>query len=167
MPTALQERASVQSDDTQYWITILLVSEPLTTLITSPLAGYLIDLYPRRKVPFLKSLALMILAMHLIAFSHSFTLFIAGRCIQGAATAVVTISGFAMALDAIPEDEVAVTLGWLSMASTAGFALGPAPGGVLYRFGGWWAVFGTLLGLLGVEFGLRCVVVEHRRLWRC
>ncbi|SMR57181.1 unnamed protein product [Zymoseptoria tritici ST99CH_1E4] len=160
MSTTLQERANVQPENTQYWIAILLISESLTTLLTSPLAGYLTDLHPRREVPFLLSLALMVLAI--LLFSPS--LFIAGRCIQGAATSVVMISGFAMVLDAIPEDEVAVTLGWLSMASTAGFALRPALGGVLYRFGGWWAMFGTLLGLLGVDFGLRCVVVEHRRM---
>jgi MFS family permease len=145
-------------------VTILLVCEALSTLVFSPIAGYVADICPRRQIRFLFSLALMIAAILVIAFSNSIALFVLGRCIQGAATAVVTVAGFAMVLDAIPVEEVAVTLGWLSFANTAGFATGPALGGVLYRFGGWWAVFGTLLGMLGLDFMLRLMVIERRRL---
>jgi MFS family permease len=69
-----------------------------------------------------------------------------------------------MVLDAAGTDKIGVTLGWLSCANTAGFAIGPVLGGVLYKFGGWWAVFGTILGMISIDLCLRCTVIESGRL---
>lgn len=68
-----------------------------------------------------------------------------------------------MVLDAADTDKVGVLLGWLSLANTAGFAVGPVVGGVLYNFGGWWAVFGFILGMIGIDICLRCTIIERRR----
>lgn len=68
-----------------------------------------------------------------------------------------------MVADVIPEEKIAVTLGWLGAANTAGFTVGPVLGGVLFTYGGWWTVFGTLLGMLFLDFCLRCTVTERKR----
>lgn len=69
-----------------------------------------------------------------------------------------------MVMDVTPEGKVGQVLGWTGMANTAGFTIGPVIGGVLFQYGGWWAVFGTLLGMLAVDFGLRCTVIEQKRI---
>lgn len=147
-----------------YWISILLTSESLTALIVSPLAGYYTDAYGRRHTPFLFGLFSLAVSMLVIATSHSILHLVLGRCLQGASTAIVTISGMALVLDEIPSHAVAVTLGWLSSATTAGFTVGPALGGVLYRYGGWWTVFGTIFGVLLVDLLLRLSVVKETSL---
>lgn len=163
LPTALITRAGVQPGHEGFWISILLICESASALIASPIAGHLVDAHDTRKTFFLLAIALLFGSILWTALSTSIPLFILGRCIQGAATAWVRVSGFAMVADVIPEEKIAVTLGWLGAANTAGFTVGPVLGGVLFTYGGWWTVFGTLLGMLFLDFCLRCTVTERKR----
>ncbi|EMF11080.1 MFS general substrate transporter [Sphaerulina musiva SO2202] len=163
LPTALITRAGVEPGHEGFWISILLICESASALIASPIAGHLVDAHDTRKTFFLLAIALLFGSILWTALSTSIPLFILGRCIQGAATAWVRVSGFAMVADVIPEEKIAVTLGWLGAANTAGFTVGPVLGGVLFTYGGWWTVFGTLLGMLFLDFCLRCTVTERKR----
>ena len=138
----------------------MLICESLSTLVISPLAGYFIDLAANRQAPFLLALAFLAGSMLWIAAVSSLPFFIVGRVFQGAASAMVTVAGITFVLGIIQLDDVAFTLGWVMSANTAGFTIGPALGGILYKYGGWWTVFGTLFEVIVLDLFLLLAVVQ-------
>ena len=165
LPTELINRAGVHEGKEGFWISILLIVESACALLASPVAGHLVDAHNSRQTYFLFASVLVFGSILWIALSSSIPLFVVGRMLQGFGTAFVRVSGFALVLDAVPEDKVGWTLGWTGMANTAGFTIGPVLGGVLYKYGGWWFVFGPLLGMLFFDFVLRFTVIERKRVF--
>lgn len=94
-------------------------------------------------------------------------LWVAGRLLQGASTAVVWTVGLALLVDTVGRDELGQAVGYVGMAMSTGIMAGPLLGGVIYQSGGYYAVWATALGLIGFDIVLRLVMIEkkHAMLW--
>lgn len=75
--------------------------------------------------------------------------------------------GLALLVDSVEKEQLGQSLGYIGMAMSLGSLTGPLLGGVIYQNGGYYAVFGTAFGLIGVDILLRTAVIEkkHARRW--
>ncbi len=86
---------------------------------------------------------------------------ITARIFQGLAAAVLYSAGLALLYDSVGKDKVGETMGYITLAITAGSFLGPSLGGILYDVGKEAATFGLAYGIIGVDLILRLLVVER------
>lgn len=89
-------------------------------------------------------------------------LWITGRILQGASTAIVWTAGLAMLSDTFTSDELGQSMGYIGMAMTLGLMAGPLVGGALYQHGGYYSVFGLSFGLIGLDILARLVMIERK-----
>lgn len=130
----------------------------LTGAVGQPLMGRLADLVGPRRV-FLSGLGVAAVVSAVAPFAPSFGSLVAIRCVQAFATSTAFPSGLGLIRAAGGNRVPAQSLAVLSVAASAGAALGPTVGGVLLTLWGWQAIFLvnlplTLIGL-GLGLGLR------------
>lgn len=89
-------------------------------------------------------------------------LWVAGRILQGASTAVVWTAGLALLADTFNSEELGESMGYIGMAMTLGLMGGPLIGGVLFQHGGYYSVFGLSFGLIGLDILARLVMIERK-----
>ncbi|KAL5343959.1 major facilitator superfamily domain-containing protein [Aspergillus crustosus] len=162
LPTALSERANVPYEDREYWVSVLLMSEAIAAFICCPIFGYIVDVAPTRRLPYVLGLILLGASMGLLAVARSVTMFVMARLLQGGATAMILVAGLALLTDSVPLDNLGQTLGYQGSAVALGFMLGPLLGGVVYEAAGYGVVFGMAFALVGVDLVMRVVVVEKK-----
>ncbi|KAJ5462946.1 hypothetical protein N7475_007890 [Penicillium sp. IBT 31633x] len=169
MPQALVSRAGVAFEDREYWNSVLLISEAVSALACSPIFGYMIDASGTRQGPYLSGLVLLFGSMVILTASHSVTWYIIARVLQGAATAMVSVTGLSIVTDAVDRANLGQMIGYIGTAMTLGFMSGPLLGGLIYQIGGFYAVFGMAFGIIALDFFLRLAVVERRiaERWLC
>jgi multidrug resistance protein len=107
---------------------LLVASFSMAQLVFSPITGRLSDRFGRKPIIIL-SLAGTAVGSLLTGLAGSLWLLFLGRIIDGASGASVSVAQAAVT-DVAPADERARLLGLLGAAFGAGFALGPAIGGV-------------------------------------
>lgn len=146
----------------EYWVSILLMCEAGTSLILCPVFGYLVDHARTRQFPFLSALVTLAGCMAILHTSHSLTMFVVGRVLQGCAGALVVVAAFALISDSVQQDRLGQTIGYLGSAIASGFLLGPFLGGVVYHAGGYDAVFWVAYAIIAMDFVLRLAMVEKR-----
>ncbi|KAL3474836.1 major facilitator superfamily domain-containing protein [Aspergillus californicus] len=162
LPTALSERANVPYEDREKWVSILLMCEAATAFLCCPIFGYIVDVAPTRRLPFVLGLIFLGASMGLLAAARSTTVFVLARLMQGGATAMVAVAGLALLTDSVPLDNLGQTIGYQGSAVALGFLLGPLLGGIVYEKAGYGAVFGMAFALVGVDLVMRVFVVEKR-----
>ncbi|KAJ6130777.1 hypothetical protein N7512_003557 [Penicillium capsulatum] len=162
MPTALVSRAGVTFEDREYWNSILLIAVALAALACSPVFGYLLDISGTRQRLYLFGLSLLFTSMAIFTAAQSITWYIFARTLQGAATAMVTVAGLAIVTDAVDKRHLGQMIGYVGTALTLGFMCGPLLGGVIYNFGGFYAVFGMVFGIIALDMLLRLAVIEKK-----
>ncbi|RDW90713.1 uncharacterized protein DSM5745_02488 [Aspergillus mulundensis] len=160
LPTALVERAHVPYQDREYWVSLLLMSEALTAFLCCPLFGYLIDIAPTRRLPYLLGLLFLGASMGLLAAARTTTMFVIARLLQGCATAMVAVAGLALLTDSVPLDNLGQTIGYQGSAIALGFLLGPLLGGIIYDRAGYQNVFRMAFALVGVDLIMRVAMIE-------
>ncbi|KAL4998022.1 major facilitator superfamily domain-containing protein [Aspergillus recurvatus] len=160
LPTALAERAHVPYQDRGYWVSLLLMSEALTAFFCCPLFGYLIDIAPTRRLPYLLGLLFLGGSMGLLAIARTTTMFVIARLLQGGATAMVAVAGLALLTDSVPLDNLGQTIGYQGSAVALGFLLGPLLGGVVYDKAGYDVVFRMAFALVGLDLVMRFAMIE-------
>ncbi|KAJ5112475.1 hypothetical protein N7532_000520 [Penicillium argentinense] len=160
MPSALMTRASVEYNDREYWISVLLMCEAGASLLLCPVFGYLVDTARTRKLPFVGALVMLACSMAILQVSHSLAMFIAGRLLQGAAGALVVVAGFAVLSDSVSQECLGQTIGYLGSAIASGFLLGPFFGGFVYDTLGYDAVFWVTHAIIVVDLTLRVAMIE-------
>ncbi|BCR90257.1 MFS transporter [Aspergillus chevalieri] len=161
-PTALQNRVGLDADQQQQWTSILLALYGASLLATSPLTGYLADRIQSRQWPLLFGLVALAISTALLCIGTSLGLWIAGRILQGASTAVVWTAGLALLADTMDSQTLGQSMGYVGMAMTLGLMCGPLIGGVLYQKGGYYSVYGLAFGLIGVDILARVVMIERK-----
>ncbi|KAF9888989.1 hypothetical protein FE257_008159 [Aspergillus nanangensis] len=166
-PTALENRVGIAKGDEQRWTSILLALYGAALFIAAPISGYIADRMESRRWPYLTGLIALAASTALLCVGTSLGLWIAGRLFQGASTAVVWTVGMALLVDSVEKEHLGQSLGYIGMATSLGSLTGPLLGGVIYQSGGYYAVFGTAFGLIGVDILLRIAVIEkkHARRW--
>lgn len=138
------------------------MSEAGTSLILCPVFGYLVDHARTRQFPFLSALVTLAGCMAILHTSHSLSMFVAGRLLQGCAGALVVVAAFALISDSVPQERLGQTIGYLGSAIASGFLLGPFLGGVVYHAGGYDTVFWVAYVIIAIDFVLRVAMVEKR-----
>lgn len=162
-PTALKTRVGIPEESVQKWTSILLALFGVALLASSPIAGYIADRSESRRWPYLSALVGLGAGTVLLCVAKSIGFWIAGRLFQGAASAVVWVVGNALVADTVGKDQVGEAVGYTTMACSVGLLSGPLLGGVVYEHGGYYAVFGLALGLIGLDIVLRLSLIEKRR----
>lgn len=152
LPTIAQ---ALQADvGTVQWV-VLAYLLAITGLVVT--VGRAADLYGTRPV-FATGLATFILGSALGGLAPSIWWLVAARGLQGLGSAMMLAAGQAIVAELFPEGERGRAMGWLHVAVSAGFAAGPAVGGLMIDHVGWRAVFlvnvpiGTLAALAAVRY---------------
>ncbi|GAQ34503.1 MFS transporter [Aspergillus niger] len=162
MPTALVDRAKIPYEDRERWVSILLICEATVAFICCPIFGYLIDVAPTRKLPYLLGLILLGASMLILCLARTIGFFVIARLLQGSATAMVVVAGLALLTDSVPFENLGQTVGYLGSAVTLGFLLGPLLGGLVYRVAGYQPVFAMAFAIVGLDLVMRFAVIEKR-----
>ncbi|KAJ5373125.1 hypothetical protein N7517_005131 [Penicillium concentricum] len=162
MPTALMTRAGVEFEHREYWVSVLLMSEAGTALLMCPIFGYLVDRGRTRRLPFIGALVVLAVCMLVLQLAHSTAAFVAARVLQGIAAALVVVSAFALIGDAVSQDRLGQTIGYLGSAIASGFLLGPFLGGVVYNSGGYDAVFWFAYPIIALDMVMRLILIEKK-----
>lgn len=131
-------------------------------LTATALTGYLADRIQSRQWPLLFGLVALAISTALLCIGTNLGLWIAGRILQGASTAVVWTAGLALLADTMDSQTLGRAMGYVGMAMTLGLMCGPLIGGVLYQNGGYYSVYGLAFGLIGIDILARVVMIERK-----
>jgi MFS family permease len=136
----------------------LISSFSVAQLISAPMWGRFSDAYGRRPA-LLVGLSASVIAYIVFAFAlylpHPLFFLFLSRIVQGAGGGTVSVIQ-AYVADATAPDERAKALGWLSAATNAGVAIGPAIGPVTLRLGTYGpGVFAAVLCVFNIVFAWR------------
>ena len=112
---------------------LLIASYSIAQLVAAPLWGRVSDRYGRRPA-LLIGLTASAIAYAVFAFAESLWLLFLMRLVQGAGGGTTGVAQ-AYVADTTPPGERAKALGWLSAATSAGVAFGPAIGSFAAHFG--------------------------------
>ncbi|KAI2759476.1 hypothetical protein DTO012A8_9673 [Penicillium roqueforti] len=162
MPTALVTRAGVGFEHREYWVSVLLMCEAGMSLFMCPIFGYLVDRARTRRLPFISALVILTGCMLILQLAHSIAAFVIARLLQGIAGALVVVAAFALIGDAVSQEHLGQTIGYLGSAIASGFLLGPFLGGVVYNSGGYNAVFWFAYPILALDMVMRLVLIEKK-----
>ena len=116
-----------------FLVGLLISSFAIAQLITAPMWGRFSDRYGRRPA-LLVGLTASAIAYVVFAYAGSLWLLFLSRLVQGAGGGTVSVIQ-AYVADAMRPEERAKGLGWLSAATNAGVALGPALGPLARHYG--------------------------------
>jgi MFS family permease len=137
------------------------MSEALTAFLCCPLFGYLVDIAPTRRLPYLLGLIFLGASMGLLAIAKTTVMFVIARLLQGGATAMVAVAGLALLTDSVPLDNLGQTIGYQGSAVALGFLLGPLLGGIVYDKAGYDVVFRMAFALVGLDLVMRVAMIEQ------
>ena len=112
---------------------VLFSSFAVAQLLTAPIWGRFSDRYGRRPA-LLVGLTASAIAYVVFAYANTLWLLLLSRLIQGAGGGTVSVIQ-AYVADAVPPEDRAKGLGWLSAATNAGVALGPVLGTLTSNLG--------------------------------
>lgn len=125
--------------------------------------GYLADLFPSRRIPFILGLILNLVSTLGFALATTVWTLLAARVVQGLSTAIVHTIGYTLLTETVGKKHLGKAMGYTSMALSAGLLAGPVLGGVLYEYCGYFYVYLPAFGLIAIEILLRCMVVEKEK----
>lgn len=140
----------------------MLISEAAASVVCTPVFGYLFDRSETRRKLYILGLLLSLISMAFFASSFSIVCYLAARILQGAATAMVAVSGFSIITDTVQEAHLGYMLGYIDVGLTMGFVSGPLLGGIVYHAAGYYTVCGIAFGLIGIDLVLRLAVIERK-----
>jgi MFS family permease len=163
LPFMLKERANVPQSQIQSTVSNLLAIYAAASVATSPIAGILADKFSKsRQLPFVSGLVMLVFATVLLAVGQSVLVLAIARFLQGASGGVVWTVGLAIVIETVGPENLGKAMGTIfSFISVAGL-LSPTCGGALYAKTGYVGVFGVGIGLIGVDFILRLLMIEKK-----
>lgn len=117
-----------------------------------------------RKV-FLGGLLIFTLGSAACGLSPDFGILLASRIFQGIGAALIAAAAPLLCMTYLPKNMLEMSLGAMTMASSIGFAAGPAIGGFLTHYLSWHWVFliNIPIGLLALPFALHVIPEEITR----
>ena len=128
----------------------------------SPIVGWAADRSSDRRLPLIVGLLALGASTVLLNLGSSIAVLCLGRVLQGISAAVVWVVGLALIADTVGPEEVAMMLGYVFIGLSLGFLLGPLLGGIVFAHAGYNAVFGMVYVLIGVDIGMRLLLVEKK-----
>ena len=115
-----------------------------------------------RRAPFLLCLFCLIVATVFLTIGTNIGLWLAGRLLQGVSAGMLWIVCLALLTDTVGSEGIGKAVGVIGIPMSIGPICGPLLGGVIYGHGGYYAVFGLMFAMLGVDLVLRLSMVEKR-----
>ena len=115
-----------------------------------------------RRAPFLLCLGSLAGATALLAVGTSIRLWIAGRLLQGVSAGMLWVVCLALLTDTVGPGGIGQAVGIIGIPMSIGPIVGPLLGGVIDARGGYFAVFGLMFAMLGVDAVLRLVMIEKK-----
>ncbi len=140
---AIGEYFAKDSNSVQKTLTYFL----LGAVFSSLLAGYLADLYGKRRV-MLIGMVIAVIGGLIAPVANSIDLLIFSRFLQGLGGAVGPAVGFSIIQDTFPEKKAIKIFGIMGMAFAIIPAFAPVLGGFINEFFGWQANFIVILALM-------------------
>ncbi|MFD1813940.1 MFS transporter [Rhodococcus gannanensis] len=128
----------------------------LTAAVATPIVSRLADMFGKRRM-MLVSLGTMVAGSLLAALGGTFVLVLAGRGLQGLASALVPV-GIGVLRDELPKSKVAGATAMMSATLGIGSALGLPLSGLVFEHLGWEAIF-WLSAAAGVALFLAVLAV--------
>ena len=142
------------------------------------ITGWLAD-RGSRQLPFLAGLVVAAAATLLLCFGTALWMLVVARLLQGFAASAVYTAGLALIADTVDANQVGSwqvkpaqnvslhslqmrRIGFVLSGMNFGALIAPFLAGIVYARVGYYAVFGMILGLIGVDFLLRAVMIEKR-----
>ncbi|KAL8883706.1 MAG: hypothetical protein Q9192_007032 [Flavoplaca navasiana] len=125
--------------------------------------GWIGDKVSSRQTPFLLGLVALGLSTLAIALTRDVAVLLIARILSGLSSAVVCTVGYAILFDVVSSEKIGSALGFVSMSQSFGLLVGPAIGGVLYEYGGYFKTFIPAFILIAIEIALRYFVVVKKR----
>ncbi|KAF1972864.1 MFS general substrate transporter [Bimuria novae-zelandiae CBS 107.79] len=162
LPYMIEVRLHRDPSLTQRFTTELLVILGLISIPAAPIIGHFADGTTSRKIPLLVSLLGCTVGTLLVALTPSVWALYLGRVLQGVAGTGAWIVGFAMLTDAAGSKHMGKALGFAGSFITAGIVTGPAVGGAMLDWFGYWPAWAVPLALLAVDFIARLAMFEER-----
>ena len=130
------------------------------SLILPAAAGLFMDRMESRRNPFLLCLLCLTGATALLAVGTNVGLWVAGRLLQGVSAGMLWVVCLALITDTVGPAGIGRAVGVIGIPMSIGPIVGPLLGGVIYAHGGYYAVFGLMFAMLGVDALLRLVMIE-------
>ena len=130
------------------------------TLAPPPAAGFFMDRIGSRRTPFLICLVCPTGATALLAVGTKVGFWVAGRLLQGVSAGILWVVCLALLTDTFGLACIGQAVGIIGIPMSMGPIVGPLLGGVIYTHAGYYAVFGLMFAMLGVDAVLRLVLVE-------
>ena len=125
-------------------------------------AGLFMDRMESRRIPFLLCLLCLTGATALLAVGTNVGLWVAGRLLQGVSAGMLWVVCLALITDTVGPAGIGRAVGVIGIPMSIGPIIGPLLGGVIYAHGGYYAVFGLMFAMLGVDAVLRLIMIEKR-----
>ncbi|HET7578617.1 MAG TPA: MFS transporter [Bacillales bacterium] len=141
---------------------LLFSSYAISSLVATPFFGMMADRFGRH-APILSGLAILLLATLLFAFSHSYTLLIVSRTIQGIGAGAAWAASLALLADLFPSELRGRAMGMAFTGISTGSLLGAPVGGFIFEFGGYQWPFLFVAGLSVLNFILFSALVPKSR----
>jgi MFS family permease len=130
---------------------IVMASYVVAAILIRPFCGFSLDRYGRKGI-FLASLLVYALIFNGYLVANTIFVMILVRFGHGLTWGLTTTSNSTVAGDIIPESKRGQGFGYFGVSTTAGMALGPLIGTVIFEHGGYTAMFlgGCLIGLVSM-----------------
>jgi MFS family permease len=122
--------------------------------------GMWIDRHYSRQFPYLIGLLIQLLSTIIIWLGRNIVLQLTCRILQGAAAAIVYITGLAIMVDTVGVQHIGASMGYIAIALNSGTFAGPMLGGIVFAEMGYDAVFAMTLGLIALDIALRLMMIE-------
>ncbi|KAH8892766.1 MFS general substrate transporter [Thozetella sp. PMI_491] len=161
-PTALKTRAGIPEEDLQKWNSVLQALYGTSIVITSPVAGWVADRTRTRRSPYILCLAVLAVSTGLLAAGTSLGLWITARILHGVSAGMLWPICLALLSDTVGQADIGKAVGIIGIPMSIGPIVGPLLGGVIYTYGGYYAVFGVMFALLAIDAVLRIVMIEKK-----
>ncbi|KAK6078389.1 MFS amine [Seiridium cupressi] len=160
LPYLLEVRNHVDPHDTQRLSYQILTLHGAVSCVSGFTIGQIADRFQSRKTPLIIGLGLAFVGTALLASATHLSGVFIGRFLQAIGGSTAWLIGFATLRDTIEAKDVGKTFGLVNSFSCAGALTGPAMAGFLLEVAGYWAAWGTVLGVLMLDIIMRMVMLE-------
>lgn len=162
LPFALVERADINPNKIQTWISIFLAVYGAALLTAAPVCGWYADRVSSRYWPLLLGILALGGSTAMLCVGSSIGVLAAGRVLQGMSAAVVWVVGLALVVDTVGPDEVGQSMGYIGVSMSLAMLVAPLLGGVVFAQAGYYAVFAMAFGLMALDVFLRVILIEKK-----
>jgi MFS family permease len=161
IPFSLTIQVGVPEDQVQQWTATLLACYNVALFLGSPVVGIYADHSSSRRLPLLIGLLALAASTLLLCLGRTIALLIVGRILQGFSAAIVWSVGLALLADTMGR-KIGYSMGWVSIAMSAGLLISPVIGGAVYATEGYYAVYYVAFGVIFCDIVLRLLLIEKK-----